>query len=111
MNWLNDMTMAKKLLFLTIVSAVMIGVVGFIGYYFVKTGNDHLAEVNDDHMVMLGIVQDMRQQTVSLPACTGEFLHREVLDLLNHLFFHVRSVPKKAPPSLSAGGHRLNEEP
>lgn len=40
----------------------MIGVVGFIGYYFVKVGNDHLTEVNDDHMVMLGITQDMRQQ-------------------------------------------------
>ena len=40
----------------------MIGVVGFIGYYFVKVGNDHLTEVNDDHMVMLGISQDMRQQ-------------------------------------------------
>lgn len=62
MKWLNDVKMAKKLLLLTLVSAVMIGLVGFIGYYFVKTGNDHLAEVNDDHMVMLGIVQDLRQQ-------------------------------------------------
>lgn len=62
LNWLNDVKMAKKLLILTIVSALMIGVVGFIGYYFVKVGNDHLTEVNDDHMVMLGITQDMRQQ-------------------------------------------------
>ena len=77
MNWLNDMKMAKKLLFLTIVSAVMIGVVGFIGYYFVKTGNDHLAEVNDDHMVMLGIVQDMRQQN---RARQGDMLHLVVVD-------------------------------
>ena len=77
MNWLNDMTMAKKLLFLTIVSAVMIGVVGFIGYYFVKTGNDHLAEVNDDHMVMLGIGQDMRQQN---RARQGNMLHLVIVD-------------------------------
>ena len=77
MNWLNDMKMAKKLLFLTIVSAMMIGVVGFIGYYFVKTGNDHLAEVNDDHMVMLGIVQDMRQQN---RARQGDMLHLVVVD-------------------------------
>ena len=77
MNWLNDMTMAKKLLFLTIVSAMMIGVVGFIGYYFVKTGNEHLAEVNDDHMVMLGIGQDMRQQN---RARQGDMLHLVVVD-------------------------------
>ena len=77
MNWLNDMKMAKKLLFLTIVSAMMIGVVGFIGYYFVKTGNEHLAEVNDDHMVMLGIGQDMRQQN---RARQGNMLHLVIVD-------------------------------
>lgn len=66
MKWLNDLKMANKLLFLTVVSAVMIGVVGFIGYFYVKEGNDHLTEVNNDHMVMLSLSQDLRQQNRAL---------------------------------------------
>jgi len=62
MTWFLDMKISKKLLILTMISSLLIGFVGLVGYHYTKVGNNHFREVYEDHMVMLDIAQDMRQQ-------------------------------------------------
>jgi methyl-accepting chemotaxis protein len=56
------MKISQKLLVLTIISSILIGVVGFVGYYYTNLGNEKFKELFEENLVMLDTAQDMRQQ-------------------------------------------------
>lgn len=62
MTWFFNMKISQKLMVLTVVSLILISLVGFVGYYYTARGNDNVKETFEDHLVMLDLSQDIRQQ-------------------------------------------------
>lgn len=62
MSWFLNMPISRKLLVLTTILSLLIAVVGGVGYYFTSIGNKQFASLFEDHLVMLDLAQDMRQQ-------------------------------------------------
>lgn len=62
MTWFLDMKISKKLLISTLISSILIGFVGFVGYYYTKAGNENFKGLFEIDLIMLDTAQDMRQQ-------------------------------------------------
>ncbi|WP_371364716.1 hypothetical protein SRRS_53170 [Sporomusa rhizae] len=62
MSWFLNMKISKKLLILTMISSILIGFVGFVGYYYTRAGNESFKGLFEIDLIMLDTAQDMRQQ-------------------------------------------------
>ena len=60
MNWLKNLKIIQKLLVLISLCAVFIGIVGFVGFHFIKKGSDVTASMYNDNLIPIQLLNENR---------------------------------------------------